>query len=88
VNREELLGPKHAQSLEDLGANLVLPTIAARGAHERRPHPAAVTHHRQQRVVLVVWMRGRFHERAGRGELAQHQPQCSVIREFPDWLDA
>ena len=66
VDGQQLLGAQHAERLEDLRADLVLPAVAARRGHERGPHAAAVAHHRQQRVVLVVGMRGRLHEGAGR----------------------
>ncbi len=88
MNGQELLRPENAERLEDLWTNLVLPAVAARRGHERRPHPAAVAHHRQQPVVLVVGMRVRLHERAGRGELPQHQPERDVGRELTDRLDA
>jgi hypothetical protein len=47
-----------------------------------------MAHHRQQRIVLVVRMSGRFHERAGRCELPEHQPEGHVGREFTDGADS
>ena len=54
VHREQLLGAQHAERLEQLGTDLVLPAVAARRGDEHGPHPLAVPEHRQQPVVLVV----------------------------------
>ena len=65
MHGEQFLGAQHAERLEELRADLVLAAVTARGADEHGPQSLAVTEHRQQRVVLVVGMRGRLHERPG-----------------------
>ena len=86
VHGEELLGPQDAERLKQLGADLVLAAVAARRGHEHRAHTLAEAQHRQQRVVLIVGMRGRLHERADRGQLPQHQLQAHVIGMLAHWL--
>ena len=41
VHRRELLGPQHAERLEELGADLVLAAVAARRGRERGPDSPA-----------------------------------------------
>ncbi len=86
VNGEQLLGAQHAERLEDLRPDLVLAAVAARRGHEHRPHALAVAHHREKRVVLVVGMRGRFHERPDRAQLAQHEAERGFGRKLADRL--
>ena len=71
----QLLAPQHRQGVEELGADLVLPAVAAGGADERRAHPLAVAQQRQQPVDLVVGVRHRRHERPDVVELPQHEPE-------------
>ena len=71
----QLLGPQHRQGLEELGADLVLPAVAAGGADEGGAHPLAVAEQGQQAVDLVVGVGHRRHERAGVVELPQHEPE-------------
>ena len=73
VRRQQLLGAQHRQRLEQLGADLVLPALAARRRDERRAEALAVREVRQHRVVLVVRMRRRHHEVADGVELAQRE---------------
>ena len=87
VDGHELFGAEHAERLEDLGADFVLAAIPAGRRHEGRAHPAAVAHHREQRVVLVVGMRGGLHEGPHRLELAQRESEGGVAGELPDGPD-
>ena len=73
VRGQQLLGAQHAERLEDLGADLVLSAVAARGRRQHDSQPLALALHRQQRVVFVVWMRGDVHHRADGRELAEHE---------------
>ena len=82
VNGEQLLGAQHAERLEDLRPDLVLAAVAARRGHEHRPHALAVAHHREERVVLVVGMRRRFHEGPDRAQLAQHEAERGLGRKL------
>ena len=59
---EQLLRSQDRQSLEHLGADLVLPAFAARRRHQRRAEAVAVRVEREHRVVLIVGMRRRHHE--------------------------
>ena len=71
VRGVQLLGPQHRQGVEQLGADLVLPAVAA---GRRQQHGAVALppgQPRQQRVVLVVGMGHDRQERAGAVELAQ-----------------
>ena len=87
VHREQLLRPQHGQRLRELGADLVLTAVAAGGGHEHRPHPLPVAEHREQRIVLVVGMRRRLHERRDGLELADGEAQRRSVRMFTDRLD-
>jgi hypothetical protein len=42
VCREQLFGAQHRERFEQLGTDLVLAALAARGGHERRPEPFPV----------------------------------------------
>ena len=71
VRGQQLLGPEDGQGVEQLGADLVLSAVAARGGEERDAMALAFREQRQQRVVLVVRMRRDHQERAAAVELAQ-----------------
>ena len=73
VHGGEFLGAQHRQCLEDLGADLVLAAFPARGRDERRAEAPGVPVVGQQRVVLVVGVRGGHHQVAHGVELAQRQ---------------
>ena len=70
VRGVQLLGSQHRQRVEELGTDLVLAAVAARGRQQDRPVPLAFRQLRQQRVVLVVRVGGDHHEDAGAVELA------------------
>jgi len=78
MQRGQLLGAQHAKCLEELGADFVLATVAARRRCERRPITLAAIQHHEQRVVLVVGMGGRLHEDAGVREVPQREPERHV----------
>ena len=82
VQRGELLGPQHAERLEDLGADLVLPAVAARRRRERGAIALAAIEHHQQPVVLIVGMRGRHHEDAGVAQVTQREAKRDVPLRF------
>src|SRR3954462_13627880 len=88
MNRQQLFGPQHPERLKDLRADLILSAVTASRRYQRRAHPAAVAHDREQRVVLVIRVRIRLHERSGRGEFPEEQSERDVARQFSDWLDA
>jgi len=73
MHGEQFLGAQHAERLSDLGTDLVLAAVAARGGDEDGAHALAEAEQREQPVVLVVWMRVGLHERAGARELAEQQ---------------
>ena len=75
VCRAQLLGTQDAERFEQLGADLVLPAVAARGGREDHAQALSLTLLRQQRVVLVVGVRGDVHHRSGGSELAEDQLQ-------------
>ena len=58
VERGELLGPQHAERLEDLRADLVLAAVAAGRRRQRGAIALPAVQHHQQAVVLVVGMGG------------------------------
>src|SRR5436305_341110 len=78
MQREELFGPQHAETLEDLGADLVLTAVASRRRDERRAKSLAAIEHHEQAVVLIVWMRCRFHHDADVGEVTQRETKRRV----------
>ena len=88
MDRQQLLGAQHAERLERLRPDLVLAAVAARRRDEHRAHALPVAQHRQQRVVLVVGVRVGLHERAGRGELAEHQLQRVGVGPLANRRDA
>src|SRR5262245_23561983 len=86
VYRQQFLSTQDGQGLPELGADLVLAAVTAGGGHEHCPHPLPMTEHREQRIVLVVWVRRRFHERRHRSELANRQTKRRLVEMFPDGL--
>ena len=88
MDRQQLFRPQHAERLKQLGADLVLAAVAAGRGDEHRAHPLPVLQLRQQRVVLVVGVRVGLHERAGRGEPAEHQLQRFGIGPLGNGRDA
>ena len=78
VQRRELLGPQHAERLEDLRADLVLAAVAPGGRRQRGAKSQPAVQHHQQAVVLVVGMSGRVHEDAGVAEVPERQAQRDV----------
>jgi hypothetical protein len=88
VRRGQFLRTQDAERLEDLGTDLVLPPVAARGRHQHRAHPLAQAQLGQQRVVLVVRMRRRLHVGADGVQLAQHQPERDLAGMLANGLDA
>ena len=57
VQRVELRGAQHAERVEQLGADRVLPAFAARQREERRAHAEAAREPNENAVVLVVRVR-------------------------------
>ncbi len=88
VRGEQFLGAEDGERLEDLGPDLVLAAIAARGGDQRRPHAVLVPVARQQRRVLVVGVRRRHHQAADRAQLPQHEPERRVVGMLRDGLEA
>ena len=88
VRGQQLLGAQHAERLEQLRADLVLAAVAARRRREHDAQPLPVALHRQQRVVLVVGMRGRVHDRADGGELPEHQREPRLAPRISGALGA
>ena len=88
VNAKQFLGPQHSQRLAGFGPDFVLPAVAARRGDERRPHPLPVSQHREQPVILVVWMRVGLHEGPGAGELAQQELERDAVGPLSDRRDA
>ena len=88
MERGELLGPQHPERLENLGADLVLPAVAAGRCRERGPIPLSAVQLHEQPVVLVVWMRGGHHEDAGVAKVPQRQAERDVPLFLVDGDDA
>ena len=78
MERGELLGPQHAERLENLRADFVLPAVAAGRRRERRAIALSAIQHHEQPVVLVVGMRGGYHEDAGVAKMPQRQTERDV----------
>ena len=76
VGGVQLLGPQHRQGVEQLGADFVLPSVAARRREQHGAVALPPGQLRQQRVVLVVGMGHDRHEGAGAVELAQGHSEC------------
>ena len=85
---EELLGPEHAQRVEELRADLVLSAVAARGRDERHPRPDVPRVERQRGVVLVVWVRGHVHDRPDRrrASAAPATAPARPVRSVSGWM--
>ena len=88
MQRGQLLGPQHAERLEQLRADLVLSAVAARRRRERRAIALPAIEHHEQPVVLVVGMRGGHHVDAGVGQVAQRQAERDVALLLVDRDDA
>ena len=78
VSCQQLLCSQHRKRVEQLGAYLVLPTITTSGGDQRRANPLTLTQHRQQRVVLIVWVRRRHHEDADSVQPTEHQAELDL----------
>ena len=74
----QLFGPEDAQRLEQFRSDLVLTSVPPRGRHEGGTEPQTAVQHHEERVVLIVGMRGRHHEDAGVGEVAEGEAQGDV----------
>ena len=81
MRREQFLGAENAERVEELGADLVLPAVAARRRHERHARAEMPRVERQRGVVLVVGMRGQVCDRADRRQLAQGERQRGRARQ-------
>ncbi len=69
VRRQQLFRAQDAERVEELRPDLVLAAISPRRGHQRHPHPEMPRVQRQHRVVLIVGMRRRVHQRADGVEL-------------------
>jgi hypothetical protein len=78
VGREQFRRPQYADIAKQLGTDLVLPAFTAVVLHVDRSQAHAVREHREERVGLVVWMRGRLHEGAGHVQLPDREPERNV----------
>ncbi len=78
VHREQFLGPRRGERVEQLRPDLVLASVAARRAHDDRAHALAPAHRRQHPVVLIVGMRHGLHQHGGGLQLAQQQPEAHL----------
>ncbi len=83
---QQLLGSQHGQCLEELRTDFVLSTFTARRRHERRAKPLAVPVVRQHRVVLIVGVRRRHHQRPDGVELAKGQLERRLAAHRGDGL--
>jgi hypothetical protein len=82
---EQLLSPKRGERVEELRSDLVLPAIAARRGREHGAHAKPLAHHRKERVVLVVGMRRRHHQRLVARQTPQRQAKaCLAAVEVAD----
>ena len=88
MRREQLLGAEDAERVEQLGADLVLATVAARRRDQRHTHAQATRVPRQHRVVLVIRMSRRLHQRADGVQLAQRHGEPGRSGEVADLWDA
>src|SRR5690606_14295491 len=77
---QQLLGPQHAERVEQLRPDLVLPAGSARRRCQHDPQAVSVTLLRQQRVVLIVRMGGDVHHGAGDRELAEQELETDESR--------
>ena len=76
VHRHQLRRPQHAERVAELGADLVLASVAPGGGCERGSNAEAAIEHHEQAVVLVVGMRDRLHEDAHRLQLTNGEAQA------------
>ncbi len=78
VDGGQFLGPQHAQRLEQLGADLVLPAGAARGGQHRRAVALAVREHGEHGAVLIVRVADGLEEDADIAELSEHEAEADL----------
>ena len=88
VERVELLRPQHAERLEQLGSDFILPAVAARRRRQRGAISLTAIQQHQQRVVLVVGMRGRVQEDAGVRQMTKREAERDVPTHFVERHDA
>ena len=88
MGRQQLRRAEDGEILEQLGADLVLAAAAARRLQGNGPKAHPPREQRQQRVVLVIGMRGDLHERAGHVQPAERQPERHVAIARVDELRA
>ena len=78
VRGEQFRGAQHAHVVEQLGADFVLPALAAVVLQVDGPQSHAVAEPCEHGIGLVVGMRGSLHEGAGHREFAQRQTERNV----------
>ena len=78
MRREQLGRAQHGHIAEQLRTDFVLPAVAAIILHVDRAQSHAMREHSEQRVVLVVGVRGSLHERSRYVEFAQRQAERNV----------
>ena len=69
IGQQQLLGPDETEAIEELGADGVVPALAAVQRHERDPNPVPPAQHRQDAAVLVVRVGCRVKGAGGRLQL-------------------
>ena len=85
VRREQFGGAQHGEVVEQLRADFVLPAVAAIVLQIDHAQPHAVSEIREQRVGLVVGVRGGLQERAGDAQLTKRETELdmAVVRRHP-----
>jgi hypothetical protein len=78
VRRQQLGRAQHAHVPEQLGADFVLPAVAAIVLQVDRTQAHAQPEHGEQRVGLIVGVRRALHEGPGDAQLAKRQAQPDV----------
>ena len=87
VHGHELFGPQDANRFEELGTDLVLPTVAACCRQKRRAKTPTSAQHHEKPGVLIVGVRRRVKKRRARVELPELEGEPRSARVLGDGLE-
>ena len=87
VDRHQLPGPQHAERLEQLGADRVLPALAPRQREQARAQAEPAREADEHPVVLVVGVGGDEEDPARDAEPAQGEGEAARAAVEVEWLE-
>ena len=86
IGSQQLQSPQHTQHVEQIAAQLVLPTFAARQRHQQRQGAFPARLQRQHATVFVIGMRRDLHQPRRGVQASQHQLQPRRTRFLRELL--